>query len=133
MLVSCEYLRIFYVIFQFVYFVRTKYQFWCQITWYLNAFRIILLHCVTCLKQSLKLPENRTSHFVVHLAFILLWFCPNWFTDDNSDVLDSRIETTQRLCSETEPQDTKVFFQHTNFKFGGNLIISLWILMTFLF
>ncbi|XP_073898701.1 biorientation of chromosomes in cell division protein 1-like 1 isoform X2 [Castor canadensis] len=27
--------------------------------------------------------------------------------DDNSDVLDSRIETTQRLCSETEPQDTK--------------------------
>lgn len=27
--------------------------------------------------------------------------------DDNSDVLDPRIETAQRQCSETEPQDTK--------------------------
>nr|XP_019596412.1 PREDICTED: biorientation of chromosomes in cell division protein 1-like 1 [Rhinolophus sinicus] len=27
--------------------------------------------------------------------------------DDNPDVLDSRIETAQRPCSETEPQDTK--------------------------
>uniref|UniRef100_A0A8D2AYW4 Biorientation of chromosomes in cell division 1 like 1 n=1 Tax=Sciurus vulgaris TaxID=55149 RepID=A0A8D2AYW4_SCIVU len=27
--------------------------------------------------------------------------------DGNSDVLDSRIETTQKQCSETEPQDTK--------------------------
>uniref|UniRef100_A0A452QNY6 Biorientation of chromosomes in cell division 1 like 1 n=1 Tax=Ursus americanus TaxID=9643 RepID=A0A452QNY6_URSAM len=32
--------------------------------------------------------------------------------DDNPDVLDSKIETAQRQCSETEPQDTKVFFPH---------------------
>uniref|UniRef100_A0A8C8WAM8 Biorientation of chromosomes in cell division 1 like 1 n=1 Tax=Panthera leo TaxID=9689 RepID=A0A8C8WAM8_PANLE len=34
-----------------------------------------------------------------------------WFYE-NPDVLDSRIETAQ--CSETEPQDTKVFFPHIN-------------------
>ncbi|XP_015450330.1 biorientation of chromosomes in cell division protein 1-like 1 isoform X1 [Pteropus alecto] len=41
------------------------------------------------------------------LACIPLRFCSNRFTDDNPDVLDSKTETAQRPCSETEPQDTK--------------------------